>query len=60
MECKVCVKLMQNTECLKTYVKGAAYVTVIGQIAAALVVMKKGFRRPPRLSYFAPYTGLCL
>ncbi|MCR5253854.1 MAG: MATE family efflux transporter [Treponema sp.] len=39
-------------------IRGAAYATVIGQIAAALVVMKKGFRRPPRLSYFAPYTGL--
>lgn len=39
-------------------IRGAAYATVIGQIAAALVVMKKGFRRPPKFSYFAPYTGL--
>ena len=39
-------------------IRGAAYATVIGQIAAALVVMKKGFRRPPKLSYFAPYSGL--
>ena len=39
-------------------IRGAAYATVIGQIAAALVVMKKGFRRPPKFSYFAPYAGL--
>ena len=39
-------------------IRGAAYATVIGQIAAALVVMKKGFRRPPKFSYFVPYAGL--
>ena len=39
-------------------IEGAAYATVIGQIAAALVVMKKGFRRPPKLSFFTIYTSL--
>ena len=39
-------------------IEGAAYATVIGQIAAALVVMKKGFRRPPKLSFFTMVTSL--
>lgn len=39
-------------------IEGAAYATVIGQIATALVVMKKGFRRPPKLSFFTMVTSL--
>ncbi|MBQ9206085.1 MAG: MATE family efflux transporter [Treponema sp.] len=42
----------------KLGIEGAAYATVIGQIAAALVVMKRGARKPPRLRFFAAYTTL--
>lgn len=33
-------------------IAGAAYATVAGQVVAALVVMKKGFRKPPELRKF--------
>lgn len=33
-------------------IAGAATATVAGQIVAALIVMKKGFRKPPRLAIF--------
>ena len=39
-------------------IKGAAYATVIGQIAAGLVVMTKGFRRPPKKAFFSVYSAL--
>ena len=39
-------------------IKGAAYATVIGQIAAGLVVMNKGFRRPPKNAFFSVYSAL--
>lgn len=37
-------------------IAGAAIATVTGQIAAALVVMKKGFHKMPKKQKFAPYT----
>lgn len=39
-------------------IKGAAYATIIGQIAAALVVMKKGFRHTPKFHFYLPYSAL--
>lgn len=33
-------------------IAGAAYATVAGQVVAALVVMKKGYRKPPELRKF--------
>ncbi len=41
----------------KMGIAGAATATVAGQIAAALVVMKKGFRKPPKLNKFPSYTA---
>ena len=38
-------------------IAGAATATVLGQIAAALIVMKKGFRKPPALRKFPHYTA---
>ncbi len=38
-------------------VAGAAYATVAGQIAAALIVMKKGFRKPPEWTLFPHHVG---
>ncbi|HCD69841.1 MAG TPA: hypothetical protein DEQ68_04360 [Ruminococcaceae bacterium] len=38
-------------------IAGAAIATVLGQIAAALIVMKKGFYKPPALGKFPHYTG---
>jgi len=38
-------------------IAGAAIATVLGQIAAALIVMKKGFYKPPALRKFPRYTG---
>lgn len=38
-------------------IAGAAAATAAGQIAAALAVMKKGFRRLPRLSFYPKYTA---
>ena len=37
---------------LKMGIAGAAVATVAGQMVAALIVMRKGFRRPPKLSLF--------
>ena len=37
-------------------IAGAAIATVVGQVVAGLVVMKKGFRRPPELSVY----NLCI
>ncbi|MCR5762364.1 MAG: MATE family efflux transporter [Treponema sp.] len=39
----------------KMGIKGAAIATVIGQITAALIVAKKGFRKAPDISLFAPH-----
>lgn len=36
----------------KMGIAGAAIATVVGQIVAGLVVMKKGFRKPPELSVY--------
>ena len=36
-------------------IAGAAIATVAGQIVAALIVMKKGFRRPPSLDKYGVY-----
>ena len=41
----------------KMGIAGAAVATVAGQIAAALVVMKKGFRKMPELKKFPGYTA---
>ena len=41
----------------KMGIAGAAVATVAGQIAAALVVMRKGFRKPPKLKKFPSYTA---
>lgn len=41
----------------KMGIAGAAAATVAGQVAAALIVMKKGFRKPPALSKFTGYTA---
>ena len=41
----------------KMGIAGAATATVAGQIAAALVVMKKGFRKLPELKKFPSYTA---
>lgn len=38
-------------------ISGAAVATVIGQIVAALVVMKKGVRKPPELNKFPKHIG---
>ena len=38
-------------------IAGAAIATVMGQIAAALIVMKKGFFKPPALKKIPHYTG---
>ena len=38
-------------------IAGAAAATVAGQIASALVVMKKGFRKPPRAKVFPHHTS---
>lgn len=38
-------------------IAGAAIATVLGQIAAALIVMKKGFYKPPALKKIPHYTG---
>lgn len=38
-------------------IAGAAIATVLGQIAAALIVMKKGFFKPPALKKFPHYMG---
>lgn len=40
----------------ETGIAGAAVATVTGQIAAALVVMKKGLHKMPERKKFAPYT----
>lgn len=39
-------------------IAGAAYATVIGQIAAALIVMPKGFRKSPNLKVYWAYIKL--
>lgn len=33
-------------------IAGAAIATVVGQVVAGLVIMKKGFRKPPELSVY--------
>lgn len=33
-------------------IAGAAIATVVGQVVAGLVVMKKGFHKPPELSVY--------
>ena len=38
-------------------IAGAAIATVVGQIVAGLVVMKKGFRKPPELSVYKVCIG---
>ncbi len=38
----------------KLGISGAAIATVIGQLTAALIVMKKGFRRPPSKERYIP------
>ena len=36
---------------------GAAVATVVGQIVAALIVMRKGFRKPPKIAFFPHHIG---
>ena len=36
-------------------IAGAAIATVLGQIAAALIVMRKGYKKPPEISKFLGY-----
>lgn len=39
-------------------IAGAAIATVVGQVVAGLVVMKKGFRKPPELSVYKVCIGI--
>ena len=41
---------------LKMGIAGAAVATVAGQMVAALIVMRKGFRRPPKTALFPHHT----
>lgn len=41
----------------KMGIAGAAIATVVGQVVAGLVVMKKGFRKPPELSVYKVCIG---
>lgn len=38
-------------------IAGVAIATVVGQVVAGLVVMKKGFRKPPELSVYKVWIG---